>query len=103
MPFTGSNRQTTHTSVWVSPDSRRMLVGAAVAAAVSLLGYSGFSNSRLQILQTQQRTAACKQACTHIHSYRYDDPSIPVSILKTNSSNLGLYPFAYVAKKLTHY
>lgn len=43
----------THTSAWVSPDSSRMLVGATV----SFLGYSGFSNSRLQILQTQQRGA----------------------------------------------
>lgn len=42
----------TLTSVWVSPDSSRILVGAAVAAAASLLGNSGFSSSRLQILQT---------------------------------------------------
>lgn len=43
------------TSGWVSPDSSRMLVGATVAAAISLLGYSGFSNSRLQMLETQRR------------------------------------------------
>lgn len=48
----------------MSPDSSRMLVGAAVAAAVSLLGYSGFSNSRLQILQTEQRGAACEHLDT---------------------------------------
>jgi len=31
-----------------------MLVGAAVAAAVPHLGYSGFSNSRLQILEKEE-------------------------------------------------
>lgn len=38
------------TSAWASPDSRRMLVGATVAAEGSVFRYSGFSNSKLQIL-----------------------------------------------------
>lgn len=62
----------THTSAWVSPDSSRMLVGATVAAAVSLLGYSGFSNSRLQMLETQQRGAACKPAYKDFQNTQYD-------------------------------
>ena len=50
-------------------------MGAALAAAVSLLGYSGFSNSRLQILEVQQRRDAGKPTCItlkHIYVHKLD-------------------------------